>query len=170
MTSLLSTFTFETIIIILLIGIPAIVNFITWCKKVWKQREQFKNDNIQEGREIEAKAEAKEGRFQRGERRIDDLEKVVQKLTEFVEQQNKINSRFEQSDRLAIKTYIKEQHDIWVPKGCIDSQILELLEQRYEIYKEEGGNSWAEKLMVEMRQLPIVVVVPVQNAFQSNED
>jgi hypothetical protein len=32
----------------------------------------------------------------------------------------KITKRLETSDRLAIKTYIKEQHDIWVPKGCID--------------------------------------------------
>jgi hypothetical protein len=46
-------------------------------------------------------------------------------------------------------------------KGCIDSHVLELLEERFEIYKEEGGNSWAEKLMNELRSLPVAVVIPV---------
>ena len=76
----------------------------------------------------------------------------------------KVTDRLEQSDKLAIKTYIKEQHDIWVPKGCIDGQVLELLEDRYKIYKEEGGNSWAERLMIDLRALPVVVVVPVDDS------
>jgi hypothetical protein len=46
-----------------------------------------------------------------------------------------------------------------VPKGWIDSQILDLLEERYDIYKKENGNSWALKLMNELRALPTIAVV-----------
>ena len=42
--------------------------------------------------------------------------------------------------------------------GYIDSQSLELLEDRFKIYTKEDGNSWAEKLMNEMRALPLVTV------------
>jgi len=51
------------VILSLLIGIPAIVNFIKWCKDLWKKRESFKQENIQKGREIEQKAEKEEHRF-----------------------------------------------------------------------------------------------------------
>jgi hypothetical protein len=44
-------------------------------------------------------------------------------------------------------------------KKYIDSQSLDLLESRYKIYVREDGNSWAEKLMNDLRALPIVTTV-----------
>jgi len=38
MVELLTTYGVTGIIVILLIAIPSIVNFISWCKKLWKQR------------------------------------------------------------------------------------------------------------------------------------
>jgi hypothetical protein len=35
------------------------------------------------------------------------------------------------------------------------------LEQRYAVYSAEGGNSWAKKLMDELRALPVVTIVPI---------
>ena len=61
-----------------------------------------------------------------------------------------------QSDELTIKAWIKEQHEKWVAFQCIDSQSLELLTQRFNIYQQEGGNSWAEKLIDEIKELPII--------------
>jgi hypothetical protein len=39
---------------------------------------------------------------------------------------------------------------------------LELICDRYDIYKEEGGNSWAEKLVNEIKALPVVIVIPTR--------
>ena len=161
MIELIATFGITPIILILLIGIPAIVNFIIWCKKLWKQRTDYTNENIQRGRDIERAEEAEEHRFESGESRISKLESIQKQQADLITELKLTNDRLVRSERLAIKTWIKEQHDIWVPKGCIDGQILELLEQRFEIYREEGGNSWAEKLMNDMRALPIVTIIPL---------
>jgi hypothetical protein len=39
MSQILSTFGVGTVLIILLVAIPTIVNFITWCKGIWSKRE-----------------------------------------------------------------------------------------------------------------------------------
>ena len=161
MIELISTYGLSTVVIILLAGIPCIIGFISWCKKIWNNREAFKKEQRNLGRAQEREEEAEEQRFTSGETRIAQLELLVEQQAEMIKELKQITKRLEKSDRLAIKTYIKEQHDIWVPKGCIDGQVLELLEERFKIYQAEGGNSWAEKLMTDMRALPIVVVVPV---------
>lgn len=163
-TELITTYGVATIVIILLVGIPAIVNFISWCKKLWKTREDFKQANIDKGKEIEARAEAKEARLQKGEARMGTLEKDVISLKEIAEKQQKLIELLIKSDELDIKSWIKAQHEKWIPKQCIDSQTLDLLEQRYAIYKEEGGNSWAKKLVDELRALPVVTIVPIINS------
>ena len=71
MAELISTFGIGTVIIILLMGIPVIVNFIKWCKDLWATREKFKQENIQKGIEIEARAEEKEARLLNDEARMD---------------------------------------------------------------------------------------------------
>lgn len=163
MAELISTFGIGTVAIILLVSIPAIINFITWCKSIWAKREKFKQENIDKGRAIAVAQEAEEHRFESGETRMAQLELMVTELAALAKEQKKTNDRLIRSDKLAIKTWIKEQHDIWMRKGCIDSHVLELLEERFEIYKEEGGNSWAEKLMNELRSLPVAVVIPINN-------
>lgn len=163
MAELFSTFGVGTVLIILLIGIPAIVNFIKWCKGLWNTREKFKQENIEKGKAIEARAEEREARLARGEARMDALEQDVRELKEIAERQQKLIELLIQSDELNIKAWIKAQHEKWVPRQCIDSQTLDLLEQRFKIYEAEGGNSWAERLVNEMRQLPVVTVVPIYN-------
>lgn len=163
MVELISTFGIGNILVILLVAIPCIIGFISWCKQIWQKREQFRQNNINQGRQMERAEEAEENRFMSGESRIGSLEILVQQQAEMIKELKKITKRLEKSDKLAIKTYIKEQHDLWVPKGCIDGQVLELLEERYKIYREEGGNSWAERLMDDLRALPVVVIVPVND-------
>ena len=162
MVGLIETFGLGTVVIILLVGIAAIVSFIGWIKKLWRERESFRQANINAGRSAAQAEQAEESRFVSGESRIAQLELLVKQQGELLKEVKETNERLIRSDKLAIKTYIKEQHDTWVPKGCIDGQILELLEERFEIYKEEGGNSWAERLMKDLRALPVVVVIPNQ--------
>lgn len=158
---LISTFGIGSVIIILLIGIPAIVNFITWCKKLWSSREQFRQDSITQGRNLEAREEAEEHRFSAGESRMKTLETDVTDLKNLITKQQALIELLIQSDELDIKSWIKMQHEKWIPRGCIDGQTLELLEQRFAIYTKEGGNSWAEKLMNELRALPVIIAAPV---------
>lgn len=166
MAELISTFGISTVVIVLLVGIPCIIGFITWCKNLWNAREKFKKEQRNIGRSQEREEEAEENRFISGESRIASLELIIAQQEKLYNELKKSNDRLIESDRLAIKTYIKEQHDIWVPKGCIDGQVLELLEDRFKIYTEEGGNSWAEKLMNDMRALPIVIVVPISEIHE----
>ena len=74
MAELISIFDIGTVIIILLVGIPAIVNFITWCKRLWDKREKFKQDSIEQGKRQEAQREQKETRLQNDEARLKMLE------------------------------------------------------------------------------------------------
>ena len=149
--------------LILLIAIPALFNFIKWCKGLYAQREAFKQENISKGKQIEAAAESEENRFHAGELRIAQLETDVKDLKVLIERQAQMIELLIQSDELDIKSWIKMQHEKWIPRQCIDSQTLDLLEQRFAVYEKEGGNSWALKLVNELRALPIVTVVPVQD-------
>ena len=74
------------LLLALLIGVPAIVNFISWCKATWAKREKFKEDNVERGRAIEREEEAEELRFSNGEARIKALEENVKTLTTIVTQ------------------------------------------------------------------------------------
>lgn len=166
MVELITTLGAGTVFLVLLIGIPCIIGFITWCKQLWEKRERFKQDNINEGRCLEKKEEGEEHRLAEIEARNLTLDTLVKQQADMLKELKKVTKRLEKSDRLAIKTYIKEQHDIWVPKGCIDGQVLDLLEERFTIYQEEGGNSWALRLMQDLRALPVVVVVPTEDSHE----
>ena len=169
MAELIAAYSLETVIIILIVGIPAIFGIINWCKKLWAIREKFKQEQKRAGRQELQAEEAEEQRFTSGEGRIAQLELLVSQQAGLLEELKKINDRLLRSDRLAIKTYIKEQHDLWVPKGCIDGQVLELLEDRFKIYQEEGGNSWAERLMKDLRALPVATILPISESLENSD-
>ena len=73
------------------------------------------------------------------------MEGNINLLTDAVNELKKQNELLLKSDMLATKAWIKEQHDIWVPKQCIDSQILDLLEAKYKIYKQFLGGTYGTK-------------------------
>lgn len=150
-----------TVLIILIVAIPALIKFIAWCRKTWQLREDFRQQNINEGRTIERQEEAQQGRFENGEARISKLEKEYEELKKILNSQNRFIELLIASDELNTKAWIKQQHEIWMPRKCIDSQSLDLLEQRFAIYEEEGGNSWALKLMNELRSLPVITAIPI---------
>jgi hypothetical protein len=67
---LISMYGFGPVIVILLVGIPAVFGMIGWCKKLWGIREKFKKDNMQAGARAYQEEEAEEQRFSSGETRI----------------------------------------------------------------------------------------------------
>ena len=81
MAELFATYGVGTVIIILLVGIPAIVNFITWCKGIWKKRTSFAQENYNHGRHDEAQSESKENRLQNHEAELAALKANLTALT-----------------------------------------------------------------------------------------
>lgn len=59
------------------------------------------------------------------------------------------------SDRDDIKAFItREHHYFCYQKGWIDDYSLDCIEKRFEHYIQEGGNSFIQGLMKEIRRLP----------------
>ena len=140
MIELLKTFSISQIIIfivMLALAIRGLVTFIEWARTKIKQRVH----NIE--------------RPDRIQDRIDQLEINQESLTGSL---CKITEKLDMlidSDKDAIKAYITERHHHYVyKKGCIDDYTMNILEQRYVHYKDEGGNSFIRQLMDELRSLP----------------
>lgn len=163
---LLATYNIGTVLIIAILAIVGIYKLIVWCKKTWAQREAFEEENIKKGAEAQLQKDQANEHQREEEHRLKTLETAVARLVEMSEkQQSQINLLIE-SDQANIKAWIKEQHEKWMGIGAIDSQSLELLEKRFSIYEKEGGNSWALRLMEDMRGLPLITVVPIHSNRQ----
>lgn len=57
------------------------------------------------------------------------------------------------SDKEDIKSYIVSEYNRWMPLGYIDIHTYETIILRYDIYKNEGGNSFVHNLVEEMGKL-----------------
>lgn len=71
-----------------------------------------------------------------------------------IEQSRKLELLFE-SDKLRIKSDILRQYRRFADKGSIDVRSLDCLHQEYEIYKQEGGNSFVEEIMQLIDEIPV---------------
>lgn len=158
---LVSSYGIGAVLLIFIVVAACVIKIITFCKDLWAKRQKFIDANIEKGKKIEAAEEAETLQHTSQDTKIKNLEGNINLLTDAVNELKKQNELLLKSDMLATKAWIKEQHDIWVPKQCIDSQILDLLEAKYKIYKQEKGNSWAERLMEDLRALPLITVIPV---------
>lgn len=170
LATLASTYGFGVVLLILIVGIACLIKIITFCKDLWSKRQKFIETNVNKGKAIEAKHEAEESWQKAKEAEIQALKDNVKLLTTIVAQQKDQMDLLVESDMLATKAWIKQQHDIWVPRQCIDSQILDLLESKHKIYKKENGNSWADKLMEELRALPLITIIPGEKSNTEKKD
>lgn len=163
MADLFATFSLDTVIIVLCLALPALIKGIAWICKTIKtaaaRRRELRNEGAQELMEEQEIEE----RFEAGEDRIADLEEEEAKLTQILQNQQKQINLLIRSDELDIKAWLKQQHGHWMHIGAIDSESLSLVIDRYEIYAEEGGNSWAERLVNDIKSLPIVTAIELQN-------
>lgn len=88
---------------------------------------------------------------------INELKTTIQENRELNEKMQKTIDLLVESDKDDIKAWITEKHHYFVyEKGYIDNYNLECIEKRYKHYVDEGGNSFVEDLMVEIRALPKV--------------
>lgn len=158
---LLSDYPIWTVILITVASIIIILKVVDWGKKTWQKRQEFRNAAILEGEKIQQQEDLALKEKNELKSRVEQLEQQNAQLLEILNKQQIILDLLKESDELDIKTWIKAQHDKWVPTGCIDSQALELVCQRFAIYQKEGGNSWAERMVEDIKQLTIVTNIPL---------
>lgn len=158
----LSAYPLWAVLVIAIITIYATVTTIGWIKGLWQKRKTFQQNAMHEGEVHQAQVDQQHAEERRQDDRIKLLEDNLKELTTMAKESQKQTDMLIRSDKLSTKAWIKEQHEKWISLQCIDSQSLELICDRFEIYKEEGGNSWAEKLVNEIKELPVVIVIPIK--------
>lgn len=151
MLELLSTYSFSQIVIfivVLALAIKQVISFYDWAAAKIKSLY-----GKQRGKEH--KEEEFENRLEKGSEFMHHLEDNQAEIFKILENITEQINVLIQSDKDDIKTYITEKHHYYCyDKEWIDDYSLDGLEKRFSHYVEEGGNSYIEKLMKELRELP----------------
>lgn len=97
------------------------------------------------------------GRYEKQDNRkeiIDSMEKSMQSILSKVEEISKKLTLLQESDRDAIKSWIVMLYHKYKEDDTeLDSMQMDLLERRYQHYKDQGGNSYVDELMEELRSI-----------------
>ena len=128
MAELLSAFSLETILIILIVCIPHIVKGIKAIYKFFQGLKERRQATLEEGRNLEREEQQTKSRFEKGENRISNLETKESELEAILKRQQELIDLLVMSDELDIKAWIKAQHDKALLKKSLDSETRDLLE------------------------------------------
>ena len=128
----------DIIIIVFLVALAVkeVINLIDWFKNRGKNKFQAEEtlqaqqEQIQEILKSQSKQNAE----------IQDIKRCMEILII--------------SDKNDIKAWITEKYHEIMKRGWVDDYELDCLERRYLDYKQEGGNSYIEDLMEDIRRLP----------------
>lgn len=141
--NLLSTYSLDQIlvfIIMLSLAIKGGVDFYDWVKKRF-------NTTI-------ADAQTKEAKKEEVTDNIAKLFEMQKEQSEAIASLTKSVDLLLRSDRDDIKAWITQQHHYYCYElKYIDDFSLDCIEKRYTHYKAEGGNSFIEDLMTDLRSL-----------------
>ena len=140
---LLSQFDIKTIFIVALLlffAIKEIIQTIDYFKK--RKKNEYKEISGRDKRLEELET----GR-QENKKNIENIScdiKTVKKSVELLIE----------SDKNDIKSWITEKHHYFMRQKWIDDYSLDCIERRFKCYQREGGNSYVEELVNEIRKLP----------------
>lgn len=149
--NLLTTFSPLTILlccIMILLVFKGLVEYKRWVKKL---RDEFYEERRQQQRDHELAC---------GLTRSHDeqLQKIANNISGIKDDLDILSDTVQilvQSDKDDIKAWVTEQyHKFYQKKGWIDDYTLDCIQKRYSHYLEEGGNSFIETLMNQLRSLP----------------
>lgn len=130
-----------TFIVILLLAAKQVIEFCDWVIKKVSNRDEKHLSQYEADKHLYE--------------RLDALEKNFTQMNEIVTGMSSQMNLLIDSDKDAIKAYITEKHHHFCYEQLyIDDYSLDCLEKRYGHYIEEKGNSFIEKLMNELRELP----------------
>lgn len=139
MLELLTTYSIVEIISFLVITAGALKGFVSfWDWATARLKQVFKKENQRESDSEQIK-------------KLTEQQKVTDKKIEKI-----INAidLLTQSDKDDIKAWITEKHHYFCyEKQQIDDYSLDCIEKRYNHYKDEGGNSFIDDLMSDLRSL-----------------
>lgn len=140
MENLLKTFTIEQIILFTVLLAAAIKGIVTWTD--WAN-QKLNNKLSQKQNEDDFKKD------------MNALKTTVTTINEKIDNMTSLIDLLMISDKDEIKAYItREHHYFCYDLGYIDDYNLDCIERRYALYVKEGGNSFVEELMKDIRALP----------------
>ena len=151
MLELLGTYSLTqivTFIVLLAIAVKEGITLVIWFKDFFKKKfnDDMKNTVATKERN-EQICKIKEDM----QTLIDSQEKIFKEIESFKQQLEMII----ESDKDDIKSWITEKHHFYCfEKKWIDDYSMDCIEKRYGHYKDEGGNSFIEELINELRSLP----------------
>lgn len=103
----------------------------------------------------------KNDEYQGREKRIVNLEilehnseKTIQKIKNDLDEVKKNINLLITSDKDDIRSWITDKYHYFINLGYIDDFSLDCLERRFKSYKQEGGNTYVDSMMEELRALP----------------
>ena len=151
MLELLGTYSLTqivTFIILLAIAVKEGITLVIWFKDFFKKKfnDDMKNTVATKERNEQIYKIKEDIQFL-----IQNQEKIFEEIKLFKQQLEMII----ESDKDDIKSWITEKHHFYCyERKWIDDYSMDCIEKRYGHYKDEGGNSFIEELMNELRSLP----------------
>lgn len=151
MKDLVGTYSAQEILLFLVTFALAIKGFVSfWDWGYERLKKVFKKETDQEN-EMDAIQEQIDEHKREYEILKDNQGQLQDTLTNLME---KVNLLID-SDKDDIKSFITERHHHFCyQEQWIDDYSLDCIEKRYKHYTDEGGNSFIEDLMEELRELP----------------
>ena len=151
MIALLQRFSLSEIlifIIFLAIAIKGLFSFFDWVYDHWKKIFDKEYSKISTKEKLQR-------RLNHGSQIMNGLKEMQEESNAYMQELSKKINMLIESDKDDIKSYITRQHHYFCyQKGWIDDFSLDCCEKRYQHYTDEGGNSFIEGFMEELRALP----------------
>ena len=161
MISLLSSVSITELFIILCMFALALKEFISiidffWVKlKAIFMKEQTEDDKVKKLQEKIDKIEKWQVEHEQTTLDIKiDYNGAIEELKEQLEKQQKTLDMLVASDRDDIKGWLVQQYHYFMNLGSIDDFSKDIIEKRATHYFTEGGNSYIEDLLKQIRKLP----------------
>lgn len=140
----------QILIFVVLLGlaIKSVVTFFDWAYARLKQIFNKETNQLTKEEELEQRLSHGSNIMKSLQQQQKETDQILKNLTQ------KINLLID-SDRDDIRSYItREHHYFCYTKGWIDDFSLDCLEKRFQHYAQEGGNSFIQGFMNDLRKLP----------------
>lgn len=135
-------------IILLALAIKGLITFFDWAHA--RLKAHFKSEQEEE--------DEKDKITSTFHKQSETIQELIDNQNKIQEEMSSLNSKVDmliESDMDSIKSYLTEKHHFFcLQQKWIDDYNLECCEKRYSHYKDEGGNSFIEGFMTELRNLP----------------